>query len=917
MKPVVLCILDGVGIRKEKHGNAFKIAKLPTLHKLLKEYPNSLLQASEENVGLPKGQMGNSEVGHTNIGAGRIVYQPLEIINRSINDNSIYQNEKIISFMKKTKKLHLLGLLSDGGIHSHINHLFTLIDMAKNNGIEELYIHVFTDGRDTLPDCSLKYIQALENKLKEVGIGKIASISGRYYAMDRDNNYERTKLCYDVLTSDVEEVKDYGKYIKDSYQNQVFDEFIKPIKVTNEGTIHEGDSLITFNFRPDRLRQLFASLTNPEFKGFETKFTTKLLTMFTVSDEVIYDHVFEHINLNNAFGPYIDSLGLKQLRIAETEKYAHVTYFFDGGKELDLKGSKRILIPSPKVATYDLKPEMSALEITDTLLKELDKDIYDVVILNYANGDMVGHTGNLEATVQALEVLDQCVDKLYRKVKEKNGVLAITADHGNSDWMLDEENHKITSHSMSPVPFIITDKKYELKDGKLSDIAPTLLTLMNQPIPKEMTGNNLLVKKNWKKSFKIISFLIFFILLGIYSFRFIHYYRLEHQNVVDSTLSYKIISNNEDNSNFKEIEKEYIFHGTDVNNYVFYSNQLWRIVKINKDHSITMVTNDIVSDLVYSYETSKFSDSYVYQWLQEQYYSKLNQPDQYLISSTYCVAPGKTRKENCQTKEESKVGLLAYYNYVESGANQGYLNINQYFWTLTPSDNNKTWYVFKEGGMNDKSYDGDTYHSYGIRPVVTISSDINYASGDGTKENPYTFEEKENLGVGSYINYSNQTFRIINQTDHSLILASTTPLKTTHIFSNKTSLYQKNDYNSLFYYLNNTYYNTLDKTLLLDETWYTGSYNSDTNYDYRKIYDTSVVSKVGLMNVSDLFVLNIDYSLITPYNKEMITIIDKDGMLKHNKITEKNNIIPTISIKKEIQIVSGSGTLEDPYVVSE
>lgn len=495
MKPVVLCILDGVGVRKETHGNAVKLAKMPTFHKLLKEYPHSTLDASEENVGLPKGQMGNSEVGHTNIGAGRIVYQPLEMINQSIQDKSFYQNEKLIHFMSQTKKLHLLGLLSDGGIHSHINHLFALIDMAKEQGIEELYIHVFTDGRDTLPDQSLIYLKKLEEKLKEVKLGKIASISGRYYAMDRDNNYERTKLCYDVLTKETEETKDYLKYIQDSYQDKIYDEFIKPIKVTNEGTIKEGDFLITFNFRPDRLRQIFASLTNPNFKGFETNFQTNLMTMFTVSDEVIYDHVFEHVNLDNAFGPYIDSLGLRQLRIAETEKYAHVTYFFDGGKEIELKGSNRILIPSPKVATYDLKPEMSALEITDTLLKELDKDIYDVVILNYANGDMVGHTGNLEATIQALECLDHCLEQLYHKVQEKNGILIVTADHGNSDYMLDENNNKITSHSMSKVPFIVTDKSIELKDGKLSDIAPTMLYLLNQKIPKEMTGHNLALKK--------------------------------------------------------------------------------------------------------------------------------------------------------------------------------------------------------------------------------------------------------------------------------------------------------------------------------------------------------------------------------------------------------------------------------------
>lgn len=915
MKPVVLCILDGVGIRKRKHGNAVKLAKMPTFNKLIKQYSSSLLEACEESVGLPKGQMGNSEVGHTNIGAGRIVYQPLEIINRSIKDGSFFENEKLKTFIKSSKKLHILGLLSDGGIHSHINHLFALIDMAKKYDIEELYIHVFTDGRDTLPDCSLKYLEQLEKKLEEVGIGKIASISGRYYAMDRDNNYDRIKLCYDVLTKNKSEVKDYETYIKNSYKEEIYDEFIKPIKITNAGTIKDGDNIITFNFRPDRLRELFSSLTNYQFTGFDTKITTNLLTMFTVSDEVIYNHLFDHINLDNSFGPYIDSLGMKQLRIAETEKYAHVTYFFDGGKELKLKGSKRILIPSPKVKTYDLKPEMSAIKITDTLLTELDKDIYDVVILNYANGDMVGHTGNLEATIKALETLDSCLNKLYTKVKEKDGILVVTADHGNSDYMLDKENRIITSHSMSKVPFIVCNKKYNLKNGKLSDIAPTLLYLLGKEVPKEMTGHNLIVKKRPKQIFKILSFLLFFIMIFAYSFRLIYYYKIEHPAIEkEPTLSSKIIENSE--QNLKTIDSDYVFYGTSENNYISYSNQLWRILKVNENGTITLVNNDIVSTLAYGYETNLFEQSYVYNWLQNEYFKTLNNPNNYLVESDYCINTGKTKEENCKEVFSSKIGLLAYYNYVEAGANNSYLNIGKYFWTLTPSENNKTWYIFKEGGVNDKSYEGSTYYSYGIRPVITLKANINYMGGNGTKDSPYIFEEKEQLGIGSYVKYGEYIFRIIKKDDTSIYLASSELLDISHIFSNNSSTYNKNDYNSLYNYLNNTFYNQLDKTLLKDGTWYNGSYNIETNYNYQTIYQNSITAKIGLMNISDLFTTDLDdYYTMTSYNDQMVISIQQNGLVYSSEISEKKNIRPVICITNSIQVISGTGSINDPYVV--
>lgn len=922
MKPLVLCILDGVGIRKDAHGNAVKMAKMPVFSELLNKYPHSLLEASEENVGLPKGQMGNSEVGHTNIGAGRVVYQPLEIINRSIKDKSFFSNKKIIDFMSSQKKLHLLGLLSDGGIHSNINHLFALIDMAKDQGIEELYIHIFTDGRDTLPDCALNFIKRLEEKLKNVGLGEIASISGRYYAMDRDNNFDRIKLEYDVLTQDTEEVKDYKENIKTSYENNIYDEFIKPIKVTNKGTIKDGDNLIVFNFRPDRLRELFSSLTNPAFDKFETNIKTNLLTMFSVSDEVIFDNVFKPLNLDNCFGPYIDSLGLKQLRIAETEKYAHVTYFFDGGKELNLKNSTRTLIPSPKVKTYDLKPEMSAIEITDKLLTELDKDIYDVVILNYANGDMVGHTGDMDATIKALEILDSCLGRLFNKIKEKKGLLVVTADHGNSDYMLDAEDNKITSHSMSKVPFIVTNKKYKLKNGKLADIAPTLLYLLGLKKPKEMTGNNLVVKKSiFKNLFMIISLLVFFISLFVYSFRLVHFYKIEHPKLEeqDNTLATKIISDNEiqDGTGFNMNDSDYIFNGNVTNNYVYYSNQLWRIIKIDKDKKISLITDDNVSSLVYSYDTNNYQDSYAYSWLNDKYYNSLNNPDKYLEENKWCVSPGKTKEENCKKKTTSKVGLLAYYQYKIAGANKGFLNINKYYWTLTPSEENKTWYVFAEGGVNDNSYEDDNYHSYGVRPVITIKNSVNYVSGTGTKEDPYRFEEPEQLGVGSYIKYSNYNFRIINKDETKLTLALSDTLKNQeHIFSNKTSSYKANDYNSLYSYLNNTFYYKLDKKLLVDGTWYIGSYNVDTKYDYNKLYDQTVISKVGLLNVSDLFTTDTNsYFTSTNYSDQMVFTTSEDGSLQISDISEKQKIRPVINITNQIKVVSGDGTKENPYIV--
>ena len=499
MKKVMLCIMDGIGIRKEENGNAVRKANTKNLDMLLEKYPHSLLEASGNMVGLPNGQMGNSEVGHTNIGAGRIVYQPLELITNMIDTKEIYNNENINEVINHVKennsKLHLLGLLSDGGVHSHINHLFGLLDMCKEKNVKDVYIHIFTDGRDTFSNSGIKYIKQLQDKIKEIGLGKIASISGRYYAMDRDNNWDRIRKTYDVIVNGLGKTySDSIKYMEESYEKEITDEFIKPMLINKEGIIKNNDGLLIFNFRPDRLRELFKVISNKEFNEFPHKTfkNIKLVTMMPVSDEVICKNAYDIQKLDNTLGEYLSSKGLKQLRIAETEKYAHVTYFFDGGVDKDIDNCDRVLIPSPKVYTYDLKPEMSAYEITDKLFNIIKN--YDFIVLNFANGDMVGHTGDFNATVKAVEVVDECIGMIYSKCLEKDFTLVITADHGNSDYMLDENNNIVTSHSTSLVPLIITDKKYTLKNGRLCDIAPTILDIMDLDIPNEMTGNSLIVE---------------------------------------------------------------------------------------------------------------------------------------------------------------------------------------------------------------------------------------------------------------------------------------------------------------------------------------------------------------------------------------------------------------------------------------
>jgi 2,3-bisphosphoglycerate-independent phosphoglycerate mutase len=498
-KPIVLTILDGYGLREESHGNAVKLANNEIFNLLWDNYPHTQLEASGQLVGLPKGQMGNSEVGHMNIGAGRIVYQPLELINKSIEDKDFFQNEELLKVIKHVKenksKLHLMGLISDGGVHSHINHLMALLEMCKEQKVENLYIHLFTDGRDVLPQSAYTYIKQVEDKLKEIGIGSIATIGGRYYGMDRDNNYDRLKKGYDAIVNGIGETSlSIKEYIEDSYSKEIIDEFFVPAVFDNTGMLNENDGIIAFNYRKDRLREILTAITNPNFNEMEvTRFNNvKTVTMMPVVESVIAEHAFDDPKLTNILGEYIEKQGKSQLRIAETEKYAHVTFFFDGGKEVEYQNEKKVLIPSPKVATYDLKPEMSVYEVTDELLNELGN--FDLVILNFANGDMVGHTGVLEAAIKAVESVDECIGKIYQKVQELGGIMIITADHGNCEEMLDENNNVLTAHTTNPVPFIVTNKNISLVPGKLGDIAPTILELMNIEKPIEMTGVSLIKK---------------------------------------------------------------------------------------------------------------------------------------------------------------------------------------------------------------------------------------------------------------------------------------------------------------------------------------------------------------------------------------------------------------------------------------
>ena len=493
MKKVLLCVLDGVGLSKIKDGNALINANKPNIDYLMKEYPNKGINASGTFVGLPDGQMGNSEVGHLTIGAGRIIYQSLELINRAIKDESFYSNESFLNAIRHAKennsKLHIMGLLSDGGVHSHINHIKALLKLCKKEDFSNVYFHIFTDGRDTFKESSISYIDDLNNEINELGIGKICTISGRYYAMDRDKRWDRLKKCYDVIVNNTgNKCDNYKKYITDSYEKGITDEFIEPVIIDESGKVEDNDSIIWANFRPDRAIQILRSLVDPNFDGFDRKIFNNLYltTMMYVSDDVKSDIAFKKEIIDNTLGIYLSKLGKKQLRIAETEKYAHVTYFFDGGRDLDLNLCDRVLIPSPKVATYDLKPEMSAREITSNLLEKMDNN-YDFIFLNFANGDMVGHTGNYDMTKKAIETIDEMIGKLYKKYVEDEYLFIITADHGNAEEMIDENGNVVTSHTTNLVPFIVTDKNLNIDNvNKLSDIAPFVLNYMNLNLPDEM-----------------------------------------------------------------------------------------------------------------------------------------------------------------------------------------------------------------------------------------------------------------------------------------------------------------------------------------------------------------------------------------------------------------------------------------------
>lgn len=504
-KPVMLMILDGWGIAPAGKYNAAAAAATPNLDRCFRDYPSSVLQASAGKVGLPDGQMGNSEVGHLNIGAGRIVYQELTRITKAVQDGDFFRNPVLCDVMDKTKKagkaLHLMGLLSDGGVHSHIEHLLALVKMAAENKLPEIYIHAFLDGRDVGQKTAITYLQRLQQGLDKIGSGKIATVSGRYYAMDRDKRWERIEKAYDTLV--------YGRGlsfddavsgVEHSYAQDVTDEFVEPFVIKGvDGRIKAGDGIVFFNFRPDRARQITRALSETEFDGFkrcEAALPVNFVCMTQYDAAIAAPVAFPPQSYEDTLGEVLAKNGLKQLRIAETEKYAHVTFFFNGGVEEPEKGEERILIPSPKVATYDLQPEMSAVEVTDALLAELDKDKFDVVILNFANPDMIGHTGVMQAAVKAMETVDACVGRIIDKVLSLDGSICITADHGNLEKMADEATGQPhTAHTTNPVPFILVSKeKYRLHDGILADIAPTMLELLHIAKPAAMTGNSLLEK---------------------------------------------------------------------------------------------------------------------------------------------------------------------------------------------------------------------------------------------------------------------------------------------------------------------------------------------------------------------------------------------------------------------------------------
>ena len=498
-RPTMLMILDGYGLNKESYGNAIAAAHKPNLDDIFSGYPSTSLKACGLDVGLPEGQMGNSEVGHLNIGAGRIVYQDLTMITKSIEDGTFFENSALLKAVEHVKKngstLHLLGLLSDGGVHSHIDHLLALADLAARNGIEHLCIHCFLDGRDVPPRCAEKYIKQLETHLEEIGLGRIGVVSGRYYAMDRDKRWERVEKAYDAMTvGEGIHASSAADAVHAAYERDENDEFVLPTVVDGALPVSDGDAMIMYNFRPDRAREITRAFVDESFDGFDRKKKISDLCYICMTQ---YDAEMPNVALafppetmENTLGEYIADLGLTQLRIAETEKYAHVTFFFNGGVEAPNRNEDRILIPSPKVPTYDLQPEMSAYEVTEKVLEAVASDRYDLIILNFANADMVGHTGIMEAAVKAVEALDKCVTRIVDAVLAKGGQILLTADHGNADVMTDSDGNTVTAHSLNDVPLVhIAEKPAVLKDGgRLCDIAPTILKLMGLDIPDEMTG---------------------------------------------------------------------------------------------------------------------------------------------------------------------------------------------------------------------------------------------------------------------------------------------------------------------------------------------------------------------------------------------------------------------------------------------
>ncbi len=506
-KRVILAIMDGWGLGKVASADAIQNANVPFTRSLYSKYPNTTLVTCGEAVGLPDGQMGNSEVGHLNLGAGRVVYQELQRINVAVRDGSFAKNEVLLTAIQQAKKLnkplHLLGLVSDGGVHSHIDHLKAILDVCKKEGLSLVFIHAFTDGRDCDPRSGLGFIKELQAHLNN-SVGKIATVSGRYYAMDRDKRWERVKLAYDALVKGVgEKATDAIEAVERSYKKNITDEFIQPTVIIDEGqqplaTIESGDTAICFNFRTDRCREITQALTQLDFPDFNMRKLSLHYTTMTEYDKTYQqvNVIFETDNLNNTLGEILQQHGLKQIRIAETEKYPHVTFFFSGGREVPFEGEKRIMVPSPKVATYDLKPEMSAYEVTDLLIPEIENKTADFICLNYANADMVGHTGVWEAAIKAVETVDKCVEKVVTAGLKNGYTIFLTADHGNSDYMINEDGSPNTAHTLNPVPLFIIDNQWKgkIKSGKLGDIAPTILTLLGLPLPKEMTGDILIDK---------------------------------------------------------------------------------------------------------------------------------------------------------------------------------------------------------------------------------------------------------------------------------------------------------------------------------------------------------------------------------------------------------------------------------------